>query len=293
MRKLYKNLRNYQTSGDGIEVEELEWKCVRAAILRESSNDIQFTNFERNALALTLDGTAKHKTKMEGINDETPTKPGDICFIPQNADVNFIWENHRFLQKTILLDFDQSMFATYAPEVVTENFELGHLIPENFKTCVNLEYILRTLGQEVASKGGRGQIFAESAIRLVALQVANSSWTHPASRNGNRACLDIRARRAIEFIEEHFNRDISLLEIGSAAGLSITQLTQVFQQTTGETPYAYVIARRLRQAVHLLRHSNQPIAHIALDVGFADQAHMTRTFQKKFQKSPKTVRDQG
>ena len=229
---------------------------------------------------------------MEGIIDDTSSKPGEICFIPENAEVHVAWENHDDLQKTILLDFDTKMFSHYAPEVISPNFENGHLIPQNFRLCRELEYLLRIIGQEVASDRGNGQIFAESAIRLVAIQVAKSAWTKPTSLKSVQPQPDIRTCRAIEFIEAHFSRDISLLEIGVAAGLSPTQLTHLFQKTTGKTPYSYVISRRLRQAVHLLRHTNLPIAHIALEVGFADQAHLTRTFQRRLGKTPKLVRDQ-
>jgi AraC-like DNA-binding protein len=291
MKESYRDLRDYHINGPGISVEELEWPTVRAAILLEESNDIHFKKTNRNALVLTLDGSASHMTRMEGVKDDTASKPGEICFIPEDAEVHVEWKNHSILQKTVLLDFDTSMFATYTPEVISTDFKKGHLVPQNFRGCVDLEYPLRILGQEVASNGERGQIFAESVIRLVAIQVAKAAWTHPSAPANDRLRPDARARRAIEFVEAHYGRDISLLEIGTAAGLSITQLTQVFRQATGETPYSYVISRRLRQAAHLLRHSDLPIAHIALDVGFADQAHLTRTFQRRYGKTPKLVRD--
>jgi AraC-like DNA-binding protein len=291
MKQSYKKLRDYHSEGSGIRVEEVEWCSVRAAILHEASNDVHFTKTERSALVLTLDGTIKHFTKMEGVFDNTASNPGEICFIPKDVDVRLSWENHCELQDSIVLDFDTSLFAAYAPELLSGNFEQGHLIPKNFERCTDLEYLMRVLGQEVASQGKRGLIFAESAIRLVAIQIAKSAWTHPAALTNDRTRTDARARRAIDFIETNYGSDVSLLEIGTAAGLSVTQLTQVFLQATGETPYAYVISRRLKQAVHLLRNSDLPIAHIALDVGFADQAHLTRTFQRRFSKTPKMVRD--
>lgn len=293
MKQSYQDLHDYHKRGHGIAVKEAEWPAVRVAILSEASNDVVFTKTKRSALVLTLDGSAAHRTRMEGIHDDSPSNPGEICFIPENAEVHVAWENHKELQKTILLDFDICMFSCYAPEVLSTNFESGHLIPHNFKPCPDLEYLLRIIGQEVTSNGERGQIFAQSAIQLVAIQVAKAAWTHPASPKNDRHRPDARVCRAIEFIEAHCSHDISLLEIGTAAGLSITQLTQVFQHTTGETPYSYVISRRLRQAVHLLRYTDLPIAHIALDVGFADQAHLTRTFQRKLGKTPKLIRDQG
>jgi AraC family transcriptional regulator len=58
------------------------------------------------------------------------------------------------------------------------------------------------------------------------------------------------------------------------------------------TPYSYVINRRLRQAVHLLRSTDTPIAQVALDAGFADQQHLTRMVRARLRKTPKQVRDE-
>ena len=293
MKQSFQGLDDYHKKGCGIAIDELEWPAVRAAILSEDSNDITFTKTKRSALVLTLDGSLSHLTRMEGICDDTPSKPGDICFIPENAEARVAWKNHEKIQKSIIFEFDAQIFSCYAPELISPNFGNGQLIPKNFSMCLELEYLLRIVGQEVVSNGARGQLFAQSVFRLIAIQIAQMNWTQPAASATDSHRPDTRVSRAIEFIETHYSRDISLLEIANAAGLSITQLTQVFQKTTGETPYSYVISRRLRQAVQLLHHSDLPIAHIALDVGFADQAHLTRTFQRRFGKTPKLVRCQG
>lgn len=292
MKQSYADLHDYHTLGHGIDVKQEEWPSVRAALLFEQSNEVQFTKTRRSSLVLTLDGTASHMTKMEGINDNSPSSPGEISFIPENANMTVAWQNHAPLQKSIVLEFDTCMFRNYVPEIVTQNFERGHLIPTGFQRQPNFELLLRIIGQEVETGGQSGRIFAESAIRLLAIQVASHGWTYPTASKGYGLRPDARACRAIEYIEVHYSRDISLLEIAAAAGLSLTQLTQVFQQATGQTPYSYVIARRLRQAVHLLRTSDLSIAHIALDVGFADQAHLTRTFQRRYGSTPKVVRNQ-
>ena len=293
MKQFYDDLRDYHSSGRGVEVQQAEWQSVRAAILHEKSNEVHFRETQSNALVLTLDGTKSHITRMEGIDDHSPSKTGEVCFIPKGAEAYLSWQNHDQFQKSVLFEFDQSMFKLYAPEVLSEKFEKGNLIPKNFMPCADLEYLIRIFGKEISTTENRGLLFVESAIRLIAIQISKVAWSHPATPERDRFRKDARATRAIEFIEEHFTRDISLLEIGAAAGLSVTQLTQVFEQATGQTPYAYVISRRLQQAVHLLRSSNTPIAHIAIDVGFADQAHLTRTFQRRIGKTPKTVRAEG
>jgi AraC family transcriptional regulator len=96
--------------------------------------------------------------------------------------------------------------------------------------------------------------------------------------------------RALDFIEANFAEDLSLVSIAAAAGLSQTHLTGMFRRETGMTPYSYVIGRRLRHAVHLLRSSDMPIAQVALEAGFADQQHLTRMVRARLRRTPKEVR---
>ncbi len=127
-------------------------------------------------------------------------------------------------------------------------------------------------------------------MRLVALEVAGEAWSVPQKPRQANEARDGRVARAIEFVEAQFSSDISLLEISRACGLSPTHLTSLFRRETGKTPYSYVIDRRLREAVRLLRFSGLPIAQVAYEAGFADQQHMTRAFRARLKRTPNAVR---
>jgi AraC-like DNA-binding protein len=61
-----------------------------------------------------------------------------------------------------------------------------------------------------------------------------------------------------------------------AAGPS--QLARAFQTVFGIAPHPYVLGRRLDAARDRIL-GGQPLADVAIDVGFADQAHLTRRFK--------------
>lgn len=68
---------------------------------------------------------------------------------------------------------------------------------------------------------------------------------------------------------------------GAAATLdaSPTHLARAFTGTCGIPPHAYVDARRVEAARdRILR--GQPLAEVALDVGYHDQAHLNRRFKR-------------
>ena len=61
-------------------------------------------------------------------------------------------------------------------------------------------------------------------------------------------------------------------------GINFT-LIRLFRKHLGLTPYAYLTQVRVAKPRHLLR-LGQPVAQVALDVGFADQAHFTKRFKQ-------------
>jgi AraC-like DNA-binding protein len=86
-------------------------------------------------------------------------------------------------------------------------------------------------------------------------------------------------RRAREYIESNFSRDVSLTELATVAELSPYHLTRVFRAETGLPPHAFLESVRIREAQRLIR-AGQPLAAIAHDVGFTDQSHFTHRFRR-------------
>jgi AraC-like DNA-binding protein len=60
-------------------------------------------------------------------------------------------------------------------------------------------------------------------------------------------------------------------------GADPTRLARSFADTFGISPHAYVLGRRIDAARDRIL-EGQPLADIAAEVGFVDQAHLTRRF---------------
>ena len=91
--------------------------------------------------------------------------------------------------------------------------------------------------------------------------------------------------RAAEFIAENCTRALKLDDVCEAAGLSASHLIRAFNKRYGMTPHAYLINRRIQYSRAQLRRG-APIAAVALDAGFADQAHLQRTFKRLVAATP-------
>jgi len=97
-------------------------------------------------------------------------------------------------------------------------------------------------------------------------------------------------RRIEQFVADNIATVIRSRDLANLTGLSHGYFCQVFRHTTGETPLTYVIRCRVEHAQALMRATDRPLAEIALDCGLADQAYLTRLFQRRLGMPPATWR---
>ena len=290
MTKTFSSVAEYFDQLQKVESDGLGWPALRMVMAREAANDLIFTNTDKNTITLELTGTASHFTSMDGICDSRRTAPDDVCSIPAGIEARFSWTIFAPSQCSVLVEFDETLFTHYAPEIVTDKFLMGHLRPRNYSPDAGTAALIRMLARELDPELRRGRLFAETAIRLLAIEVASTTWTRIPPPMPDECRYDPRIRGAIGYIECNYPGDISLQDLCAVSGLGATRLIKLFQTATGQTPYAFVIMRRVRQAVHLLRTTRLPIAHVALESGFSDQQHMTRLFRQYLCQTPGSFR---
>ncbi|MDF0733004.1 AraC family transcriptional regulator [Pseudomonas entomophila] len=94
-----------------------------------------------------------------------------------------------------------------------------------------------------------------------------------------------RLEMAAAFIRAHRLDPLSLEDICAAAGLSRAYLIRAFRQRFGLTPHGYLVDQRVQHARAQLR-QGRAIAEVALEAGFADQAHLQRAFKQHLAATP-------
>lgn len=76
-------------------------------------------------------------------------------------------------------------------------------------------------------------------------------------------------------------------------GLATATVTRGFKQVFGVTPSNFRAHSRVKLAWKKIRDSNARLCHIAADLGFSDQAHMTRALRSLTGKTPSICRAEG
>jgi AraC-like DNA-binding protein len=97
----------------------------------------------------------------------------------------------------------------------------------------------------------------------------------PRRRAGSPAAV----REARDLLTGRLADPPSLDDLALAAGMSPFTLVRAFRTETGLPPHAYLNQVRVRLARRLLDEGMAP-AEVAAEVGFADQAHLTRHFKR-------------
>lgn len=106
--------------------------------------------------------------------------------------------------------------------------------------------------------------------------------------HASRKPQDGRAARfapVVDYLHEHLSRRLTLDELADVAGLSPFHFLRQFQSQHHATPQQMLMAFRLAEAKRLLSRGEPP-AQVAAAVGLTDQAHLTRTFARRYGVTP-------
>ncbi len=95
--------------------------------------------------------------------------------------------------------------------------------------------------------------------------------------------------RARQFLDAERTRVVHSTELEAITGLTRYDLARQFRLMFGTSPYRYLLMRRLELARQRI-HAGRPLADVAGETGFADQAHFTRAFKAAFGLTPARYR---
>jgi AraC family transcriptional regulator len=87
-------------------------------------------------------------------------------------------------------------------------------------------------------------------------------------------------RRATELLQASLTSGVRLAELSRACDLSVSHFARSFKATFGVTCHRWLTERRIERAKELLAMIGVPLADVATQSGFADQAAFTRAFHR-------------
>lgn len=189
------------------------------------------------------------------------------------------------LQKGLQM-FD-SYFQTIQ-QVTDFQVKLVHKAMEDF--FIVLTRSLKELGFEESTQVRFGQLDTLMQIKEAAkahlfyIIKLLAEWR----TNGVRALL-VRAK---EYIDNSYDKSISLEEVAAKIGISSFYLSKLFKDKYQVTFIDYLTNIRLQKAKELLLDGTIPLKEIALTIGYKDPNYFSRVFKKEVGMSPREYRNQ-
>jgi AraC family transcriptional regulator len=134
---------------------------------------------------------------------------------------------------------------------------------------------------ELSQGGPGGRLYLEGLASVLTVHLLRNYGSPARSLIPHRGGLASRQmRRVLDYIDAHLTGELGLVELAEIAGLSPHHFGEAFKISAGRSPHRFVMERRVRHAMELLRHEDCSIAAIALAAGFSSQSRLTENFRR-------------
>jgi AraC family transcriptional regulator len=154
-----------------------------------------------------------------------------------------------------------------------------------------LRRLLEILLNEKQANFRSGLFFLDSvATTLASYLLRHYSTASAVLENSTGGLAPSVLRRSIEFIQTHLEDNLRLSDLAHEAKISTSHLIRSFRQSTGKTPYQYLLHQRIERARSLMRDRRTSLTAVALASGFADQHHLARVFRRITSMTPSDYR---
>jgi AraC family transcriptional regulator len=245
--------------------------------------------FRDVALGVYLSGRHMIRRQIGNSLVEGWSDPGTINLTPPGVEGT--WEASASSRAVVVV---------IRPEFISRAIE-EHWGADSSKVGIKKQFLIRdsvieattlNLAREAASGSPAGRLYLESGCEFLAhhliYRYSNLSPAPPRSVGG---LSSRRLRLVLEYIEETLGQPIKLRDLAALAGTSARHFERAFRQSTGSSPHAYVMNRRLHRArVLLINQPELPIDQIALRFGFSSSSHFSLAFRRQNGLTPTAFR---
>ena len=101
----------------------------------------------------------------------------------------------------------------------------------------------------------------------------------------------VALRRVRDRIDREFDQPLSVESLAAGVHMSAGHLSRQFKSAYGESPYSYLMTRRIERAMALIRRGDLTITEICFTVGFSSLGTFSTRFSELVGLSPTRYRD--
>lgn len=148
-----------------------------------------------------------------------------------------------------------------------------------------IAHLMRALVTEAGNQGGSGGAVASALINAFVTAVAIRHGSPAAELPAKGGLTQRQLKSVLDWVATDPAEPITVAAMAQRVHLSPAHFSREFKRTTGTTPWGHVVDLRIERAQAKLRRG-ETISDVAVQCGFADQAHLCRVFRQKLGISP-------
>ena len=184
--------------------------------------------------------------------------------------------------------------------------EIGQLADNPLRQEKNLSIVVISIACRAAIDGGvapqkafsMSDVFISNIERMtqvLPIQAAVVEYEREFARAVEQVKHDSEhnryLERAKEYVAEHIDESIRVVQIGEALGINENYLTGLFHKYEGITLQHYIRKEKVRQAKELLLYSSYSCSEIAALLCFSTQSHFSSAFKREVGMTPAKYRE--
>jgi AraC-like DNA-binding protein len=184
--------------------------------------------------------------------------------------------------------------------------EIGQLADNPLRQEKNLSIVVISIACRAAIDGGvapqkafsMSDVFISNIERMtqvLPIQAAVVEYEREFARAVEQVKHDSEHNRYVElakeYVAEHIDESIRVVQIGEALGINENYLTGLFHKYEGITLQHYIRKEKVRQAKELLLYSSYSCSEIAALLCFSTQSHFSSAFKREVGMTPAKYRE--
>ena len=213
-----------------------------------------------------IDGRERHGLQTHGV----------FCVMP--AGVTGRWLMARPAQALLLL---------LSPEVVQDAADAMGLSPRGQELLPaihvrdpQIERLASILQAEHDDGCPSGRLFTDSLATALAARLLGLQARGAPPSTASHGLPARRLRNVLDHIEAHLDEELTLGELATVAGFSVSHFKPLFKQAVGLPVHRYVVERRVARARVLVLAGGRTMAEIAAETGFTHASHLARCMRR-------------
>lgn len=97
-------------------------------------------------------------------------------------------------------------------------------------------------------------------------------------------------KNVIEYINLNINNKIEIVELSNLTKWSHHHFIKTFTKYINQTPYQYILKKKIEKSKALIRETDIPLSAVALDFGFSSYSNFSNAFKKEIGTTPDVFR---